>query len=259
MIRDECQAPCGSTARALAVKPLGRKNYGSIGHLPCSRMGPSDHACHEGQARIATEKTRDKHDVIIVTEKLDGTNAGIARVGDEIHALGRAGYLAETSKYLQHRLFAQWVHEQDWCSVLAPGERLVGEWLAQAHGTRYTLPHGPFAAFDLMQGAERRPFADLLALCERAAIPMPKLLHIGGPLSVERAMELHGLGAHGCDEPEGAVWRVERKGRFDFMAKWVRPDKIDGKYLPEVAEAVSDVPVWNWRPKVWTECVEDAA
>jgi len=189
MIRDECQAPCGSTARALAVKPLGRKNYGSIGHLPCSRMGPSDHACHEGQARIATEKARDKHDVIIVTEKLDGTNVGIACVGDEIHALGRAGYLAETSKYLQHRLFAQWVHEQDWCSVLAPGERLVGEWLAQAHSTRYTLPLGPFAAFDLMVG------------------------------------------------------------EFDFMAKWVRPDKIDGKYLPGTATSLSDVPVWNWRPE----------
>ena len=28
-----------------AVKPLGIKNYGSIGHLPNSRMGPGDHHC----------------------------------------------------------------------------------------------------------------------------------------------------------------------------------------------------------------------
>ena len=232
-------------------KPLGRKNYGSIGHLPCSRMGSGDHACHEGQQRIATAKARDKHDEIIVTEKVDGTNVGIARIGGEIIALGRAGYFAQSSKYEQHQLFAAWVREREdfWREVLAPGERLVGEWLAQAHSTLYTLPLGPFAAFDLMQDEHRHPFAILKALCERYDIPMPKLLHIGGPLSVEKAMELHGPGAHGCDEPEGAVWRVERKGEFDFITKWVRPDKIDGKYLPGTATSLSDVPVWNWRPE----------
>ena len=233
------------------MKPLGRKNYGSIGHLRCSRMGPGDHACHEGQCRIATEQARDKHDVIIVMEKVDGSNVGIARVGDEIHALGRAGYPAQSSGYEQHQLFAQWVagSEEFWRDMLEPGQRLVGEWLAQAHGTRYTLPLGPFAAFDLIEGAKRRPFAELSKLCENFKVPMPKLLHIGGPLSVEKAMELHGAGAHGCDEPEGAVWRVERKGEFDFMVKWVRPDKIDGKYLPELAMSISGVPVWNWRPE----------
>ncbi len=240
----------------IMVKPLGRKNYGSIPHLPCSRMGPGDHACHEGQARIATEKARDKHDVIIVTEKLDGSNVGIARVGDEIHALGRAGYLAQSSKYEQHQLFAQWVRERDWCAVLAPGERLVGEWLAQAHGSRYALPQGPFVAFDLMQGNVRRPFADLDVLCHYCAIPMPKLLHFGCPLSVDEAMERHGNGHHGCDEPEGAVWRVERKGQFDFMVKWVRPDKVDGRYLPGCENAISQVPVWNWSPGNYAEPIE---
>ena len=43
-------------------KPLGGKAYGSIPHLIGSRVGPGDHHCHEGQARIATEKVRDKHD-----------------------------------------------------------------------------------------------------------------------------------------------------------------------------------------------------
>ncbi len=232
------------------MKPLGRKNYGSIGHLPCSRMGPADHSCHIGQQRIATEKTRDKYDVIVVTEKVDGSNVGIARLGDDILALGRSGYLAQSSKYEQHQLFAAWVRvrESYWREVLTPGERLVGEWLAQAHGTRYVLPHGPFAAFDLMVGERRLPFKALVDRCGAFAIPMPKLLHIGGPISVEAAMALHGDGAHGCDEPEGAVWRVERKGEYDFMAKWVRPDKVDGKYLPEVTGALSEVPIWNWRP-----------
>ena len=33
-------------------KPLGRKAYGSIGHLPNSRVGPKDHHIHEGQLSI---------------------------------------------------------------------------------------------------------------------------------------------------------------------------------------------------------------
>lgn len=230
------------------MKPLGRKNYGSIAHLPNSRMGPADHACHEGQYRICCEKVRDRHDVITVTEKLDGSNVGIARVGDTIHAIGRAGYLAQTSKYEQHQLFAAWVRQDEarWMAALHDGERLCGEWMAQAHGSAYELPLGPFAAFDLMTGEKRASFTELALRCKTFGVPMPKVLHVGGAISVENAMRLHAQGDHGCvGEPEGAVWRVERKGEFDFMAKWVRPSKIDGALLPEISGG--DV-VWNWRP-----------
>lgn len=233
------------------MKPLGRKNYGSIGHLPSSRMGPADHHVHEGQARICTMKARDRHDVIVVEEKLDGSNVGIANVEGRIVALGRAGYLAQTSKYEMHQLFAAWVREREvkFETMLQPGQRLVGEWLAQAHGTRYTLPSGPFVAFDVMEGEKRWTVQQRDRLCLMHDVPLPKLLHVGGPLSVERAMELHGLGSHGAEEPEGVMYRVERHGEVDFLAKWVRPDKIDGKYLPDVTGSVSRVPVWNWRPE----------
>ena len=54
------------------------------------------------------------------------------------------------------------------------------------------------------------------------------------------------FGFHGALEPvEGAVWRVERKGKVDFLGKYVRPDKIDGCYLPEINGGAA---VWNWRP-----------
>jgi hypothetical protein len=93
-----------------------------------SRLGPGDYHCHEGQARIATETLRDRHDRVIVTEKLDGSNVAVANVGGEIFPLTRAA----------------------------------------------------------------------------------------------------------IDPVEGAVWRVERRGKFDFMAKFVRHDKSDGKYLASV-------------------------
>jgi hypothetical protein len=229
------------------VKPLGGKAYGSIPHLPGSRLGTGDHHCESGQAAIATEKVRDKHDTVIVQEKLDGSCVAVALVDDNIVALGRAGYLAQSSKYEQHQLFAAWAYANAdrFREVLWPDERIVGEWLAQAHGTRYLLRHEPFVAFDIMRGTERAPFCDVQRRLN-GRFTMPALLSIG-PTSIEKAMGiLAGDGFHGALDPvEGAVWRVERQGKVDFLAKYVRHDKADGAYLPDVSGQPA---VWNWRP-----------
>src|SRR5947207_11212796 len=155
------------------IKPLGIKAYGSICHLPGSRLGPGDHKLNPGQAKILTEKVRDKHDVIIVREKLDGSNVAVARVNGQLIALGRAGYPAISSKYEQHRLFAAWVFERlEQFEFLIEGERLCGEWLAQAHGTRYDLAHDPFVPFDLMRGEERSNYAEFVARVKAAGLVM---------------------------------------------------------------------------------------
>lgn len=227
------------------MKPLGIKNYGSIPHLPGSRLGPGDHKVHEGQERICNEKTRDKHDLIIVQEKLDGSNVGICKSGGIILALTRAGYVAGSSPYRQHHLFEKWVAERYGLldELLQEGERVVGEWLAQAHGTRYELPHEPFVVFDLMKGTTRAPY-EVLAHRVSGKLTLPHLVHAGGALSIYDAMEMLGqYGHHGALDPvEGAVWRVERKGEVDFLAKYVRPDKEDGCYLESVT---NQPPVWN--------------
>ena len=234
--------------KTLTTKPLGRKAYGSIGHLPNSRLGPSDHSVHAGQARICTTKTRDKHDTVIVQEKLDGSCVAVARLDGVLHPLSRAGWPASSSRYEQHWLFDQWVwmHQERFMGVLRDGERIVGEWLSQAHGTRYEFSDGmePFAAFDIMVEDRRLTFREFE---DRAGslFSLPKLLHAGPPISVDAAMKIHADKHSGCDEPEGVVYRVERKGEVDFLAKWVRPDKVDGKYLPEMSGKPA---VWNWRP-----------
>ena len=226
-------------------KPLGQKNYGSIGHLPGSRRGPGDHGVPAGQGNICTLKPRDKHDLIIVQEKLDGSNVGVARISNQIIALSRSGYLAQTSPYKQHQLFAQWVREnEERFSFLKEGERICGEWLIQAHGTRYDLPHEPFVVFDLMRGQQRALFSELQERVGGLFI-MPTILSIGpDPVSIELAMELLGdHGNHGAvDLAEGAVWRVERKGKVDFLAKYVRPNKKDGIYLPSETNSEE---IWN--------------
>jgi len=241
------------------VKPLGGKNYGSIPHLPGSRMGPGDHHCHTGQEVICTTRVRDKHDFIIVQEKLDGSNVGIAKINGKILSLNRAGYEATTSPYEQHHRFAAWVreHYQRFDALLRDGERVVGEWILQAHGTRYRLKHEPFVAFDLMRGTDRLPYEEFVMRAVGADLIIPKLIHAARtPLAVDAALFLLGeFGHHGAIDPvEGAVWRVERdeliapqrgserRRVVDFLAKYVRPDKQDGKFLESVTGQPS---VWN--------------
>lgn len=232
------------------TKPLGIKAYGSIVHLPGSRMGPADHHCHEGQARICTEKPRDKHDLIVVQEKLDGSCVAVAKMNCKIIALGRSGYLAETSPFEQHRMFAAWVGENynRFDNLLAEGERVCGEWLAQAHGTRYALPHEPFVAFDIFSKGRRIPYQDFCHLTSAQELETPRILRLGPTMTIAEAKKEIETSGHGAIDPvEGAVWRVERKGVVDFLAKWVRPEKVDGCYLSKVSGKPD---VWNWRPKV---------
>lgn len=235
----------------MTTKPLGRKSYGSIGHLPESRMGPGDHSVHAGQSDICLRKTRDRHDVVIVQEKLDGSCCSVAKVDGVVHALGRAGYPASTSRFEQHHYFAVWVRERVslFQRLLREGERIVGEWMAQAHGTIYETSHpqwAPFVPFDLMNGPERACYADFLARLNGSGLIVASPVHIGGPLGIEEAMSR--TGRHGAIDPvEGVVYRVEREGRVDFLAKWVRHDKADGKYLPDV-ENFCGTEHWHWKP-----------
>jgi hypothetical protein len=245
----------------LPTKPLGHKSYGSIGHLPGSRMDSQhkkyatgkmagkDFGVHIGQARVCTQQVRDKRDVVLVQEKLDGSNVSIANIDGTLVPLSRSGYPCNTSKYEQHFMFAAWVFERyDSFDFIRPGERLCGEWLAQAHGTRYDLSpdtlRQPFVAFDIMRnGHERATYQELLdRLCWRFAAPA---LLGQGPMTVEEAIRRLGDRGHygALDAPEGAVWRVERDGKVDFLAKYVRPDKVDGSFLPEVSGQPA---VWNW-------------
>jgi len=232
------------------AKPLGCKAYGSIPHLLGSKRGDSDHGVGEGQHRICTERVRDSHDRVIVQVKLDGANVAVAKVHGVICPLTRSGYLAGTSKYEHHHLFADYVRDRLllFSQLLHDDEWISGEWLALAHGTRYDLHHcSPFVAFDLFERlGGKRVQASHERLRERSgALTLAPTIHVGGALSIAEAMRRVNARLYGeLDDPEGAVWRVERDGKVDFMAKYVRPEKANGCYLPEVS---GGEPVWNWR------------
>ena len=142
---------------ALENKPKGCSGYGSIGHLPGSKIGPTDSKIPDGQAIIATVKTRDKHEVVIVQEKVDGSNTGVVRVDNEIYPVTRGGFLASSSQYEFHIKFAEWAYKNKnrFMKLLKPGEAARGECLYAAHGTRYLLKHEPFVLFDITVNKER--------------------------------------------------------------------------------------------------------
>jgi len=232
------------------IKPLGKRAYGSIPHLPGSRRGPADKGLSDHQSAILTDKARDRHDVIIVQEKMDGSNVSVAKINGLIVPLIRAGYHAATSHYQQHHVFAEWVFERMkvFDDLLNEGERVIGEWLMEAHGTRYNLPHSPFVGFDLMTDCTRVPCGLVEIRLKRVGITIPRTIHIGGPMSIESMLAVLEPSGHGAIDPvEGAVWRCERNGIVDFLGKYVRQDKEDGKYLNGVNGIVRD-PIYNWQP-----------
>ena len=221
----------------MVEKPLGRKAYGSIPHISGSRVGPAEHAITHGQEYIATRQAR-RGDRVIVTEKLDGSNVAIARIGNDIVPLQRSGYPAFSSPYRQHQLFHWWVIHRAglWESMLSPGDVLHGELMLQAHGTFYEPLPSPFFAFDFTRDGQRVPWNEMVARCQEYDIPRVRVLADGPACMIASAIGLlnvHGFKTPFPDDPEGAVWRVETNGQFNFMTKYVLHSKIDGKYLPE--------------------------
>lgn len=230
-------------------KPMGIPSYGSIGHIPGSRVGPGDHTLNEGQAKICTEKIHKKGTSVYVTEKLDGSNVSVLLLEGKIIPLIRAGYVANTSTYEQHHLFYDWVfaNEVRFRDLLEEGERVCGEWLAQAHGTRYKVNclFEPFHTFDIMKGHERVNWCDFIERICYMKFPLSSAKLVAyGPISIEELLKLD-CNPWREDPLEGFVFRVENDNKFNFLAKWVSPTKVDGCYFPQKS---GNPEVWNWRP-----------
>jgi hypothetical protein len=109
-----------------------------------------------------------------------------------------------------------------------------------------------------MVGNRRVVFDEMVERVAVGNFTTPKVIHRGSPITIEEALgRLDIFGYHGAiDEVEGIVWRIERnelvypgksserKWKVDFVVKYVRPDKVDGCYLPEIS---GNEPVFNWQ------------
>lgn len=221
------------------IKPLGHSNYGSIPHLPNSRLGRGEHHIPEGQQKIATLQVRDNKDLIIIQEKLDGANVGVVKLNNWLRILSRSGHDCETSIHPTHQYFVKFVkhNHSRFFDMLQEGERITGEWLLVVHGTKYSLTHEPFVAFDFFTPQnERLIYHDFLLRVLPFGFVVPRLIQLGNPISVRKAIEIldKDKSYHGALEDEkieGLIYRIERNNKVDYLCKYVRPDKIDGLHL----------------------------
>ena len=234
----------------LPGKPLGGKAYGSIPHLPGSKFGDRrDRGVPAGEDLLYLERPH-PGDRIVVQEKLDGSCVAILKKDDEIIPLIRNGYPAAGSVWRQHRLFARWVRARadTLVACLGDGDRVVGEWLAQAHGTRYDLTgREPFVVFDYFRSGRRLPALKAEDRVQAHGLAFVPVL-AAGPRGVPLSDALLLLGEHGhygaLDPAEGVVYRRETPSDMVYLAKYVRPEAEPGRYLPG-----GDDPgraVWNW-------------
>lgn len=217
------------------VKPLGGKAYGSIGHLPNSKLGPGDHSIGEDQAALLTHRINPQHHKsrVVVQQKIDGACCAVAKIGGVVVPLGRAGYPAATAPHQHVRDFHAWAmaRRDAFDALLSEGERVVGEWLGAQHAIAYLIRSDAhkFVAFDLMRGRTRCLHDETASRVEAVGLVAAHTIHVGAPLPVTDAwlrllLVRGGFGVLSYQaDPEGLVYRYEHKGMVKFLGKWVRP------------------------------------
>jgi RNA ligase len=229
--------------------------YARIPHLPGSRTSSLDRIHTLANAQQFTKNVPAGFQ-LVVEEKLDGSCVAISREPrtdanrekqTNVVARGRDGSAAALSRNEGRRLFATYVedHQEIFAELLAPGDVVVGEWMALVHGVRYKLRHEPFVVLDLFRNgvAMNRTIVDIFA--HRAGLARPAVLHQGGAIDVSEALCLLGtFGKHGASNAaEGVVYRLEGHGQKPRLAKVVHGDKLDGGLLPEATGLPAE---WNW-------------
>jgi hypothetical protein len=203
--------------------------YWSIPHLSTSRLGSKDRFIEPRQERIITTERRDRHDVIIATEKYDGCNVSVIMINGKLEALTRSGYLCRQSEWPVHIQFYNWVcgNLQRFRDALQEGERIVGEWLGTTHSLEYSYTD-PFIAIDKIDKNGLHLGFDSL----EDVFYTPRVLHRGGPVNpkdLQEALSKHDeSGLPIClTVPEGIVFTVIRDEKVIIRAKWVRHDFVN--------------------------------
>ena len=244
----------------LKNKLLSYKTYASIPHLSFSRLGPSESTVDAKQESYLLGQWPPEFSCnLIVEEKLDGSNVCVVLKDNELLTLSRNGFDCATSNQEQHLMFARYVKKNTakfkalFGSLDKPGElRIVGEWLALAHGTKYTVDD-PFVVLDAYSHTSQEDKQINWFRVNAAALSLgfrrPALF-----LNIKDQQMLTGFpdialsknnDAH--DGIEGCIFRLLRKKKKAdlnyepwLIAKAIFPHKVDGKYL------MNKQIIWNW-------------
>ena len=203
------------------------RNFGHIGHINGSKMiNDEDKLLPIDVQEKFIHKKQNKNDIVIVTEKIDGMNAGVVKKDGVLYAVNRKGYLAKNMGLVREELsllgkcWDTWVnlHYDVYNKILKDGERLVFENCIIQHTLSYTFH----------SDGTRVPYSELREIGREYGLVMPPLLNYGCAILPEFVLNQYPNGLVGSrDKIEGIVYVYEHNGKFDGSAKYVSNNKMD--------------------------------
>lgn len=214
------------------------RNFGHIGHINGSKMiNDEDKLLLIEVQEKFIHKKQNKNDVVIVTEKIDGMNAGVVKKDGVLYAVNRKGYLAKNMGLVREELsllgkcWDTWVnlHYDVYNEILKDGERFVFENCIIQHTLSYKFHSDPvFLLAKYNADGARVPYSELREIGKEYDLVMPPLLNYGCAIPPELVLNQYPNGLAGSrDEIEGIVYVYEHNGKFDGSAKYVSNNKMD--------------------------------
>lgn len=212
-------------------------SFGRIQHISGSRMiDTSDKLLNEKTQKKYIFSKREPRDTVIITEKIDGMNAGVIKKHGMLYPITKSGYDVRTLGSSRKELvplgvgWALWVdiHYPIYNALLAEGERLVFENAIFTHTLKYRFDGDPvFLLAKYNAYHQRMNYHDLSALASSAGLRMPPLLSYGPACPPEIILRQYPDGLSGSkDGIEGIVYYYEHNGMHDSCAKFVSNAKI---------------------------------
>lgn len=208
------------------------RNFGHIEHLSGSKMIDNEDKLLNLKAQEKfTQQKQYKNDIVIITEKIDGMNAGVLKRNGVLYPINRKGYDTRTMGKVHKELqmlgekWAQWVdnHYDIYNQILQEGERLAFENAIMQHTLAYHFKGDPvFLLAKYTSDNMKVNYHDLCEIGRKYDIAQPPLLNIGIALPPQLILDQYPKGKAGVEgQIEGVVYNYEHDGKHVACAKYV--------------------------------------
>ena len=213
------------------------RNFGHIQHFTGSKMIDAEDKLMDVSAQIYfTYCKRCTADDVIVTEKIDGMNAGVVKKNGLLYPINRKGYDVRTmgiicdDAILLADTWATWVDERyDILNdILNEGERLVFENAIMQHTLLYKFKCDPvFLLAKYNENNEKVNYDTVTDIAKKYNLNQPPLLARGIAVDPEVIIRQYPNGLVGSkDGIEGVVYVYEHNGKFESSGKFVSNPKM---------------------------------
>ena len=219
-------------------------NFGKIKHLKGSRMVDSEEKMMDLEAQKKfTDCKRYPMDFVLVTEKIDGMNAGLLFENGNVFPINRKGYDVRSKLvlddgnlnilFLSLALWVSWAKRKNYIQQLPNGFRQVFENTMMIHSLEYEFRSSPCYLLAMYDDKGKRILPNEVVNVGNASpiFSVPSTLCMGIAVEPEKIVRQFGKGVAGCKENmEGIVYsylscRKGGKMTFESSAKYVSNTK----------------------------------